>query len=126
MPTEDVSAKKEEEKSQVVRVCTGQFCIDFVGASTVAEWLSLTEPDSLSRLLISSRVPIALGFDLLRYDLADLGLEAHILNDPWYSCRKASRAENDPTLGPNCYFGPKHCPLASEVFGLNSLAEFRP
>ena len=43
----------------------------------------------------------------MRYDLADLGLEAHVLNDPWYSCRKAFRAENDSILGPNYYFGPK-------------------
>ena len=27
MPTEDVSAKKEKEKSQVVRICAGQFCV---------------------------------------------------------------------------------------------------
>ena len=32
MPTEDVSAKKEKEKSQVVRICAGQFCIDLQGA----------------------------------------------------------------------------------------------
>ncbi|KAM1615227.1 hypothetical protein ACFX2K_024504 [Malus domestica] len=59
MPTEDVSAKKEEEKSQVVRVCTGQFCIDFVGASTVAEWLVFIVAAH------RARVPILFGLGLL-------------------------------------------------------------
>ncbi|KAM1454702.1 hypothetical protein ACFX1X_004220 [Malus domestica] len=155
MPTEDVSAKKEKEKSQVVRICAGQFCIDLQGAWDDVQpllfiamappqgrvknllglgFLSLISINSTSpiftrtvnlvlylsriRFRVLPRLLIALGFNLLRYDLADLGLEAHVLNDPWYSCRKASRAENDPTLGPNCYFGPKHCPLASEVLGL--------
>ena len=88
--------------------------------------LVLNRAGSASGLPVLPRLLIALGLDFLRYDLADLGLEAHVLNDPWYSCRKAFQAENDSILGPNYYFGPKHCPFASEVLGLNSLAEFRP
>ena len=82
---------------------------------------------SASRLLILPRIPIVSGLGLsLHFDLTGLGLEAHKLNDPWSSCRKAFRAENGSTLGPNYYFGPKHCPLASEVLGLKPSAEFQP
>ncbi|KAM1814699.1 hypothetical protein ACFX11_028337 [Malus domestica] len=67
MPTEDVSAKKEKEKSQVVRVCAGQFCIDFVGAFSFAECLVFIVAGH------RARVPILfeLGF-LLRINITSV------------------------------------------------------